>query len=68
MHVAFLTTSFPRYPGDYAGIFVFELAKALSERGIRIHVLAPHARGSPNNEEMNGIKNGCSITKPSTLS
>jgi glycosyltransferase involved in cell wall biosynthesis len=45
LRVAMLTTSFPRYPGDFAGHFVAELAEALSARGHTVEVVAPHAPG-----------------------
>lgn len=42
MNVLVLTSSFPRYMGDYAGSVVYELIKALSkEEDIKIHVVAP---------------------------
>ncbi|MDD5039545.1 MAG: glycosyltransferase [Patescibacteria group bacterium] len=40
-----LTTSFPRHRGDYAGIFVFELARSLAQRGVEVVVVAPHGQG-----------------------
>jgi glycosyltransferase involved in cell wall biosynthesis len=40
--VLFLTTSFPRFPGDYAGIFVFHLARHLGKAGIEVVVVAPN--------------------------
>lgn len=36
----FVTSSFPRFKGDYAGHFVFDMAEALAEHE-RVHVLAP---------------------------
>lgn len=53
MKACILTTSFPRYPGDYAGNFVFQLAEALIERGIKVKVVAPSETG-PDNEETLG--------------
>jgi len=41
-----LTSSFPRYPGDSAGIFVSDLSWYLSQRGCNVTVLAPHDYGS----------------------
>jgi glycosyltransferase involved in cell wall biosynthesis len=45
LRVAIVTTSFPRYPGDFAGHFVARLAEALSARGNGVEVIAPHAAG-----------------------
>lgn len=56
MNVAFLTTSFPRFSGDYAGIFVYDLARALVARGVKVHVLAPHTAGAPQQEVIEGIE------------
>lgn len=43
--VAIVTTSFPRWPGDFAGHFVARLAEALTARGHAVEVIAPHAEG-----------------------
>lgn len=42
MKVLFLTTSFPRYEGDYSGTFVLNLAKQLKKNGIEVEVVAPN--------------------------
>lgn len=47
MKVCILTSSYPRFEGDYAGIFVAGLARALSGRGAEIVVLAPRGPGLP---------------------
>jgi hypothetical protein len=44
--VTFLTTSFPRFGGDYAGVFVYDLARGLVEAGVGVTVLAPHEVGT----------------------
>ena len=41
MRVGLLTTSFPRTATDSAGSFVLGFARALTERGCQLHVLAP---------------------------
>ncbi|MFT3927878.1 MAG: glycosyltransferase family 4 protein [Myxococcales bacterium] len=41
MRVGLLTTSFPRFEGDIAGNFVLGFARALSEQGHQVRVLAP---------------------------
>jgi glycosyltransferase involved in cell wall biosynthesis len=43
MWVAVLTTSFPRYAGDYAGRFVADQIARLRGAGVEIEVLAPGA-------------------------
>ena len=45
MHVAIVTTSFPRSADDFAGHFVARLAEALCLRGHSVEVVAPHAIG-----------------------
>ena len=42
MEIVFLCSSFPRYENDGASVFLLKLAKALVQRGHRIHVIAPH--------------------------
>lgn len=41
MKVGLLTTSFPRFAGDYRGIFVKRLVDGLVERGIAVDVIEP---------------------------
>ena len=55
MRVCMLTTSFPRFQGDFAGIFIFELAQKLIDHGVRVDVVAPHTGGSARREVMEGI-------------
>lgn len=45
--VLFVTTSFPRFTGDFAGSFVFRFAKYLTQAGTPVTVLAPGAPGAP---------------------
>ncbi len=42
MEIVFLCTSFPRYEGDGASVFLLNLVKALVHKGHRIHVIAPY--------------------------
>src|SRR3954454_12000613 len=44
MRIGLLTTSFPRFVGDVPGHFVLGFARALSELGHTIEVLAPEPR------------------------
>ncbi|MBW2064748.1 MAG: glycosyltransferase family 4 protein [Deltaproteobacteria bacterium] len=41
-----LTSSFPRFEGDPAGIFVYQLSSSLSRKGVHIEVVCPHHYGS----------------------
>jgi colanic acid/amylovoran biosynthesis glycosyltransferase len=41
VRVRFLTTSWPREPGDFAGRFVADLAEQLRRRGVEVDVVAP---------------------------
>ena len=41
MRVGLLTTSYPRYPGDYRGIFVKNLTDALRAGGVEVDVIEP---------------------------
>ncbi len=43
MRIGCVTTSFPRFPGDYAGSFVYGLARALAGRGHQIEVIVPES-------------------------
>jgi hypothetical protein len=42
-NISFLSTSFPRFEGDFSGNFVFHYAKALYNLGVGIEVVAPDA-------------------------
>jgi len=55
MRVCFLTTSYPLYPGDYSGIFIFELAKNLLFQDVEVEVVAPHDNGCKTHEVTSGI-------------
>jgi len=51
-----LTHNYPRFAGDFAGIFVALQAKRLTEYGIEPIVLAPHDPGAAEHEELEGVK------------
>ena len=55
VRVCMLTTSFPRFQGDKAGIFVWELAQALTARAVQVSVIAPHDLKAKGSEIRNGI-------------
>lgn len=56
MKVCFLTTSYPRFAGDYAGVFIFELALWLTKNGVSVDVVAPSEVGVPKVERNTGIR------------
>lgn len=45
-----LTTSFPRRQGDFAGVFVYNLAQGLSKRGVEVSIVTPHEDHIPHYE------------------
>jgi glycosyltransferase involved in cell wall biosynthesis len=51
-----LTTSFPRFKGDSAGIFVYNLASALAQKGIKVYVIAPGEWGADHIEYWDNIQ------------
>lgn len=51
-----LTTSFPRQRGDFAGVFVYNLARVLSKRGVGVAVVAPHDDRLPRQETWGHIR------------
>ena len=52
--VLFVTTSFPRFRGDFAGSFVFRFAKYLASDGMQVTVLAPGTAEYPSTDGMEG--------------
>jgi glycosyltransferase involved in cell wall biosynthesis len=46
--LGFVTTSFPRYTGDFAGNFVYHMAEAFADAGYDIDVIVPEAPPIPN--------------------
>ena len=55
MRVCILTTSFPLHKGITIGTHVFEQARHLVKLGVHVDVLAPHHKGAPWHENVNGI-------------
>lgn len=53
--VLMLTHNYPRYEGDFAGIFLKLLAERLCHFGIQPVILAPYDNGSPEYEVINGV-------------
>jgi glycosyltransferase involved in cell wall biosynthesis len=50
-----LTSTFPRWAGDREPPFVYELSRRLA-RHFTVHVLAPHAPGAKEVEDMDGVR------------
>ena len=56
MKICIATTAFPRWQGDFRGIFVFEAARALASRGCEVKVVAMHNPGAKTHENWDGIE------------
>ncbi len=54
--ILFLTHNYIRRRGDFAGVFLHLLATKLTELGFEIYVVAPHDAGTPEYEEIDGVK------------
>ncbi len=50
-----LTHNYPRFEGDYAGVFISLLLKRLVDYGIEPFVLAPHAPDTAEHETVDGV-------------
>jgi glycosyltransferase involved in cell wall biosynthesis len=55
LRVVFLTHNFPRFAGDVSGAFLATLARALSERGHDVRVIAPADRGEVGQPTFEGV-------------
>jgi len=56
LKVCILTSSFPRFAGDSAGIFIYHLAIALVKKGVDIEIICPHDNGCRFFEDIKGVK------------
>lgn len=56
LRILVVTSSYPRHPGDLAGVFVAEQAAALAARGHHVTVLAPGGRGLSADERRDGVR------------
>ena len=56
MKVCVLTTSFPRYKGDFFGSFVHRLVSDLVRLKMQVRVVAPHGKGAQIENTVDGIK------------
>lgn len=51
-----VTHNYPRFPGDPAGAFVARVALGAAAQGHDVQVVAPHAPGTPANEQVAGVR------------
>lgn len=56
MNITILTTSFPEYHGDLAGIFVEHFAHELTRQSFQVRVIAPHSPNTPKSELLDKIQ------------
>jgi len=56
LKVCILTSSFPRFAGDSAGIFIYHLAIALVKKRVDIEIICPHDNGCSFFEDIKGVK------------
>ena len=56
MKTCMLTTSYPRYSGDFAGSFIHSLAKELVKTGVAVCVVAPHDVNTKTHEFVDGVE------------
>lgn len=42
MKVGLLTTSYPRFDGDFRGVFIARLADSLRDQGVEVEIIEPH--------------------------
>ncbi len=54
--VLFLTHGFPRHKSDSITPFIFDIAKGVSDKRIKVFVLAPHSKGLERHEVMDDIE------------
>jgi glycosyltransferase involved in cell wall biosynthesis len=56
LNVCMVTSSFPRSKSDHAGIFIYDLARHLVRKGVKIDVIAPHDCHCPRHESLDDIR------------
>lgn len=56
MKITILTTSFPEYPGDLAGIFIEHFAHELTRQSLQVRVIAPHSPNTPKHELLDHVQ------------
>jgi len=55
MKILILATGYPRWRSDFANVYLHRFAKSLTNTGIEVHVVAPHAKGLKKEEVMDGV-------------
>jgi len=55
LKICILTSSFPRDKKDPDGVFIYQLAASLAQKGLRIEVLCPHDYGYPYTESRDDL-------------
>lgn len=56
MKICLLTTGFPRFEGDFCGVFLLDLARALAGAGAGVRVVCPHDAGIPAAEDWGPVE------------
>jgi len=56
IRILILTHNYIRFPGDFAGVFLHQLSKNLVSAGLRVSVLAPHQKGIPTHQNLDGVQ------------
>ena len=56
MRILTVSHNYPRFAGDPAGAFVARIAEGAAARGHQVEVVAPHAPGTPTDEEVAGLR------------
>ncbi len=56
LKVLFITHNYIRREGDFAGVFLHLLARKLMKNDIEVYVIAPHDKGIPEYQEIEGIR------------
>jgi glycosyltransferase involved in cell wall biosynthesis len=55
LKVLFITHNYIRRRSDFSGVFLHLLARKLLEKNIEVHVIAPHDKGLPEYEKIDGV-------------
>jgi glycosyltransferase involved in cell wall biosynthesis len=56
LNICVVTSSYPRFYGDYVGSFVHEMCASLHKSGDCVVVVAPHAENTPRHEVTDGVE------------
>ncbi len=57
INISFLSTSFPRFDGDFSGNFVYRYAQELCNQGVKLEIIAPDDPASvPLSENFNVVR------------